>query len=325
MAAYTELTQKQAQDVGRRFGLRVADVEAIPAGSVNSNYRLVLEDGTWMFARVYEEQDQVGAEGEARLLDHLAGRGVLTPRPLPRKDGEGFTCLLEVPGGSRAVAVFPWRGGEILCQKRVTAEVASEVGEQLARIHLAGASFAEKRLGRFNIEDMRTRLVRIAGADAPELRTAAGEIEKRLSAAERARDPEIAHGIIHGDLFRDNILWEEGRPAALLDFESASDGPWVYDLMVTVLAWCYGDDFDLALVRAMFAGYGGVRPLAANELLALENEGRIAALRFTVTRITDFTMRSGIGERVMRDWRRFFARHERLAALGNPALARLFA
>jgi homoserine kinase type II len=174
------------------------------------------------------------------------------------------------------------------------------------------------------VEDLRVRLARIAKADAPELRAVAVQLGARLSAAERARDPRIPHGIIHGDLFRDNILWEGGRPSALLDFESASDGPWVYDLMVTVLAWCYGDDLDLALVRAMFAGYRSVRPLEANELAALEVEGRIGALRFTITRITDFTMRSGIGERVMKDWRRFFARHERLALLGNAALARLF-
>src|SRR4051812_43749958 len=82
MAAYTELNPAQSKIIGRAFGLRVVDVTSIPAGSVNSNYRFTLEGGAWMFARVYEEQDQLGAEGESRLLDHLATQGVLTPRPV---------------------------------------------------------------------------------------------------------------------------------------------------------------------------------------------------------------------------------------------------
>src|SRR5580765_6434086 len=121
MATYTQLTLDQAQEVGATFGLEVAEVTGVPAGSVNSNYRLTLADRTPIFARVYEEQDRAGAEGEARLLDHLARHGVSTPRPLPRKDGTGFTFELGVPasgdlGSVRAVALFPWRSGDILCQ-----------------------------------------------------------------------------------------------------------------------------------------------------------------------------------------------------------------
>jgi homoserine kinase type II len=322
MATYTQLTLEQAQEVGSTFGLDVEEVTGVPAGSVNSNYRLKLADGTPIFARVYEEQDRAGAEGEARLLDHLARHGVSTPRPLPRKDGTGFTFRLEVPasgelGSERAMALFPWRGGEILCQSRVTPEIAHLVGEKLAETHRAGSSFPEPRPGRFRVSDLRVRLQRIDTAEDPELRAMADPIRAALDRAERARDPDLSHGIIHGDLFRDNILWESGRLVALLDFESACDGSWVYDLMVTVLAWCYGSDLDESLARAMFRGYAGVRRLSRPELSALGTEGRIAALRFTVTRITDFAMRTGLGERVTKDYRRFWARHERIVSLGD--------
>ncbi len=328
MATYTQLTLDQAQEVGRTFGLDVAKVIGVPAGSVNSNYRLELTDTTPIFARVYEEQDRVGAEGEARLLDHLARHGVSTPRPLARKDAAGFTCELRVPasgelGARRAVALFPWRSGEILCQSRITPEIAHNVGQKLAEVHRTGATFPEPRPGRFRVEDLRTRLQRIARADDPSLRAMAQPIETALGRAERARDPDLAHGIIHGDLFRDNVLWENGHLVALLDFESACDGSWVYDLMVTVLAWCYGSDLDESLVRAMFGGYASVRNLSPAELAALGTEGRVAALRFTVTRITDFAMRTGLGERVTKDYRRFWARHERIEALGNT-LSRWF-
>jgi homoserine kinase type II len=323
MATFTELTLEQAQAVGRTFGCDVTAVTGIPAGSVNSNYRLGLADGTALFARVYEEQDTAGAEGEARMLDHFALQGVATPRPLPRRDGTGFTFALEgarAPGSNdatpRPVALFPWRDGEILCQARVTPQAARTVGEKLAEVHQASGTFGEKRPGRFRIEDLRGRLLRIEKADDAALRAMVPEIEKRLDRAVGERDPGLPGGIIHGDLFRDNVLWQGPELSALLDFESACEGSFAYDLMVTVLAWCYGDDFDERLVRAMCEGYAAKRPLAAEEVRAFETEARIACLRFAVTRITDYTMRRGLGERVMKDYRRFWLRHERVAELG---------
>jgi homoserine kinase type II len=323
MATYTALTLEDARAVGASFGVPVFDVVPVPAGSVNSNYRLVLADKTPLFARVYEEQDQVGAEGEARLLDHLATHGVATPRPLPRSDGRGFTTTIEAETGPRAVALFPWRDGEILCQARITPEVAAVMGEKLAQVHAAGATFPEARPGRFRVADLRVRLARVAEASDPELRALAPQLLDRLDRAERARDPNIPHGIIHSDLFRDNVLWQNGTPVALLDFESACDGPYAYDIMVTVLAWCYGSDLDESLARAMCRAYARVRKPTPAELAAMSVEGRIGALRFTVTRITDFEMRRGLGERVMKDYRRFFARHERLVELGD-AITRWF-
>ena len=323
MATYTELAIDQAKVLGRAFGLEVATVAGIPAGSVNSNYRLTLTDGTVLFARVYEEQDTAGAESEARLLDHLAENGVATPRPLPRRNRAGFTFTIDARptaangATTRPVALFPWRDGEILCQARVTPEAARKVGQKLAEVHQAGRTFGEPKPGRFRIPDLRARLSRIAEAPDPSLSALVPEIRARLDRAERERDPGLPAGIIHSDLFRDNVLWQEGTPVALLDFESACEGSFAYDLMVTVLSWCYADDFDVSLVRAMSEGYAATRPLSPAEIAALGTEARIGALRFTITRITDYTMRSGLGERVMKDYRRFWRRHERVAELGS--------
>src|SRR2546430_16937512 len=99
MATYTPLTLEQAQRVGDRFGVGVAEVVAVPAGSVNSNYRLVLSGGASLFPRIYEEQRHEGAEGEARLLDPLPSNGVATARPFPPAAGTGFTLLPRAPAG----------------------------------------------------------------------------------------------------------------------------------------------------------------------------------------------------------------------------------
>ena len=117
------------------------------------------------------------------------------------------------------------------------------------------------------------------------------------------------------------MLWDErGEIAALLDFESASDGVYAYDLMVTVLAWCFGDALDAGLMRAMVDGYESVRPLEARERAGLLAEGCVASLRFAITRLTDYAMRVTDGPRVVKDWRRFQARLLALEALGEAGL-----
>jgi homoserine kinase type II len=130
------------------------------------------------------------------------------------------------------------------------------------------------------------------------------------------RDRALPAGLVHGDLFRDNVLWTGDRVAALLDFESAFRGPLAYDLAVLVLSWCYADAFEPDLARAMVRSYESVRPLEPIEKRALYTEMRFGALRFTITRITDYSMRGGEG-RVMKDWRRFLARLDALEAMGQ--------
>src|SRR5262249_38949869 len=134
------------------------------------------------------------------------------------------------------------------------------------------------------------------------------------------------------DLFRDNVLWATGAGTvqtrmedpivALLDFESASRGAFVFDLAVTLLAWCYGDVLEPPLARALVSGYSSVRPLADREKKALFASARFAATRFTITRITDYAMPGRGGEgRVIKDWRRFLGRLDVLEAIGEPAFS----
>ena len=323
MATYTHIDLDDARAIAIRFGVQATGLAAIAAGSVNSNYRLESAGGKPYLARIYEEASRADAEAEGRLLHRLADAGVPTPCPVARLDGGAFTVPAPAAVGGRPVALFPWRDGDMLCQARVTPLAAARVGAALARVHLALADVAEPRPGRFGIADLCARLRTIAEAPDAALRAVAPVIAERLERATATRDPALPGGIVHGDLFRDNVLWRDGAIVALLDFESAAEGSWTYDLMVTVLAWCYGDDLDLGLVRAMLTGYQTVRPLSPAERRALGPEGRFAALRFSITRITDFTLRTARETHVMKDWRRFWARLARLDALGDAALAAL--
>ena len=319
MAVLTRVDDKDAEVLAARYGLPAIErIDPIPAGSVNSNFA-VRAGERQLFLRIYEERDLAGAQREAALLERLAGAGVPTPAPLPMRDGRLVSSLR-----GKAAAVFPWRSGRMRCQASVTPEDARRVGEALARVHVAGGP-EEAEEGRFRAEDLALRLDRIAREGEPVLAAAVPELRDELKRAHGARDRSLPGGLTHGDLFRDNVLWaESGEISALLDFESACAGTYAYDLMVTVLAWCVGDDVDPVLARAMGSGYDAVRPLRESERRALAAEATFAALRFTITRITDFAMRTNTGApQHMKDWRRFRMRFLKLQSLGHDGVRRL--
>ncbi len=317
MALLTPISLDDARRLGALYGLDVSAARPILAGSVNTNVELCLAGEARAFLRVYEEQTLATASGEARLLAHLAARGVATPRPLAlRADAGNF--IAEHAG--KPVALFPWIDGEVLCQARVTPDAAAQVGEALARVHLAAAGLLDPPPSRFGPVELGARLDGLrAQTLAPDLAAVVERLAARLADL-AARAPALEGcGLVHGDLFRDNVLWSGGRIAALLDFESASHGSYPFDLMVTLLAWCFGDGLDPALCRALAQGYARVRPMPEAEAARLHDEGSYAALRFSVTRITDFELRPR-GSGVFKDYRRFLQRADALDALGPSGL-----
>jgi homoserine kinase type II len=318
MAILTSLELDAAARLGALYGLEVRGVRGLLAGSVNSNYALELASTPGrVFLRIYEEQGAAAARREAVLLDGLARAGVPTPKPLARKDG-GFVA----EHSGKPVALFPWIAGEALCQARVTPEAARAVGAALARVHLASPGL-EASPSRFDAAHLRHRLEGLRDRELPRaLREVVTRLERGIDELDGAPTPPGASGVVHGDLFRDNVLFDDGRLVALLDFESASHGRFAFDLAVTLLAWCYGDALEPRLARAMTEGYTSVRALDDADRASLYPDARFAAHRFALTRITDFELRPP-GQSVHKDYRRFVARLDALEAMGERGVLRL--
>jgi homoserine kinase type II len=305
------MTLSEAQAALAGYDLEVAAVQALDAGSVNSNFSVQTKSGQRFFVRLYEEQGFDGAAAELQVICELASSGVPTPQPRPRRDG---SYVGEHRG--KPVGVHPWVDGDILCFERLTSEAVRSLGRALGRLHRCSLRLSHIPTGRFGLDDLRERLDRVDRLD-PTYAADTRRIRERLD-HHSARSPSaLPRGLIHGDLFRDNVLWRPspgGRVEllALLDFESASAGVFVYDLMVCAHAWCYGSAFDPSLLRALFAGYREERALEPEELEAVVHQGALAALRFATTRLTDFSLRAAPGQAPARDYRRFLARLDAL-------------
>jgi homoserine kinase type II len=315
MARLSPLSDDAARALGAEFGLDVVSVEPLELGSVNSNFRFRTRDAAAYFARIYEEQASSGARAELELLSRLSDQGVPVVRPLRGRDGRSLRFC-----GEKPFAIFPWVDGEWLCLERVRAEHCREVGAALARVHRASVPAALLGEGRFQPRDMLARLDAVRGRGSPGLDPEIELIRRKYAEYAERRDSSLPKGICHGDLFRDNVLWQGPRIAALLDFESVSFGSFAYDLMVTVFAWCFRDGLVQADAAAMVAGYDALRPLSEAEWQALETEAAFACLRFATTRITDFELRRAGDSPPSRDFRRFLTR---LAAIESGVMRRI--
>ncbi len=315
MAVFTPLSLDDASRITLAHGLGpTTGIVPIPAGSVNSNFFV---EGTFgqRFLRIYEEQAEDGVEYEWALLEHLARAGLPVPRRVPGT----------APGAERVAgkptALFELVGGADVCQRLVTDAKARAVGAFLGATHRATETFPIRREGRFRRADLRVRLDHAASHGRPELEAPIALLRAVCDEVDREEPADLPRGVIHGDLFRDNVRFEGDRIVAAIDWESASDGVLVYDLVVTMLAWTYGDAFEWPLARAMVSAYDAVRPLAPAEWAALRIVAMGACARFATTRITDFHLKQGVGERTHKDFRRFLARLDAIRGTSAEDLA----
>ena len=315
MAVYTNVAIADATRVTVAHGLgETLAVIPIAAGSVNTNYFVEGAFGR-RFLRVYEEQDTSGVAYEWALLAHLADEGVPVPRVVSGTE-PGAVCIEGKP-----TALFELVAGEEVCQRMVNVARASAVGAFLGRFHRVQASFGWRREGRFRRSDLRARLDRARGHARPELSAPIARLDALLDVLDADEPRALPRGVTHGDLFRDNVRFEGEAVLAAIDWESAADGVLAYDLMVTVLAWCYGADFDFGAARAMVEAYDRERPLEDAEWAALRYLGIAVCARFATTRITDFHLRATPEAPPKRAFSRFLERLDAIEAVSKEDFA----
>ena len=284
MAVYTEVTDAVVRAFLSAYDLgEVVSLKGIAEGVENSNFLLVTTGGTYILTLYEKRVAREDLPYFLGLMEHLAARGIRCPVPIRARDGVALRELC----GRPAVIVSFLRG---LWPKHIEPWQCRQLGAGLAEMHQAGRDFPLHRPNNLSLSGWR-ELADACHARADEIAPGLGaEIEADLTALETQWPRDLPAGVIHADLFPDNVFFADGRLSGFIDFYFACNDFLAYDLAICVNAWAFDSDtvFRPERGEALLAGYEAIRPLDAAERVALPTLARGAALRFLLTRLFDW-------------------------------------
>jgi homoserine kinase type II len=284
LAVYTEVPDDQLIDFIAGYDVgEVTAFKGIAEGVENSNYFLATEKGQFILT-LYEKR--VAPEDLpffVGLVEHLADSGIHCPMPVHDKQGQAIRDLC-----GRPAAIFTFLDG--IAVRRPKPLHCELVGRTLGSLHLAGEGFALSRVNALGLKGWRPLFQSFAdeaGEIAPDLgNLIAGELDH----LEANWPDDLPQGVIHADLFPDNIFFRQGDVSGVIDFYFACNDAFGYDLAIALNAWCFEADhsFNITKGRALFRGYQSVRTLTDAERDMMPLLARGAALRFLLTRAYDW-------------------------------------
>ncbi len=283
MAVYTEVSDDDLAAFVARYDIgEPIAFKGIAEGVSNSNFFLQTTKDRYILT-VYEARaPREDLPFFIGLMDHLAAHGFTCPRPVRMNNGE---ALADIAG--KPAALVSYLDG--LSVKKPTAAHCEAAGRSMAELHLAGRGFGMVRPNPLSVGGWRA----LAEASGPRADRISPGLSTRIAdevAFHEVHWPNgLPSGIIHADMFPDNVFFLLGQCSGVIDFYFAANDAFAFDLAVGLNAWCFEQDasFNLTKGQALLSGYEQVRRLEADEVTALPLLARGAALRFLLTRTLD--------------------------------------
>ncbi|MFZ4499600.1 MAG: homoserine kinase [Burkholderiales bacterium] len=280
MSVFTPVSLADTEALLARYAIgELVDLQGIAAGIENTNFFLDTSTGRFVLT-LFEKLTASELPFYLGLMGHLAARGVSCPAPVADREGGVLTNV----NGRPACIVTRLQGAWV---EAPSAAHCSAVGEALARMHLAGADFAMRmdnpRGPRWWHE--------AAGLVDPFLEHTQRELlRSELAYQDAVRMADLPRGLVHADLFRDNVLFEGEHVGGLIDFYFACTDVWLFDVAVTLNDWCLDLDAGVNVPRsaAFLQAYSAVRPFTSVEREVWPVMLRAGALRFWLSRLCDF-------------------------------------
>jgi homoserine kinase type II len=284
MAVYTDVAAEDLTKLLAGYELgELLSYKGIAEGVENSNFLVHTGQGHYILT-LYEKRVAVGdVPFFLALMEHLAARGITCPQPVKNRNGEtlGHLC-------GRPAAIVTFLDGMWI--RRPDPRHCYALGAALARLHLAGSDFAQKRKNSLSVEGWRP-LYEQAAARADSVQPGISKIiEEELDHLEQKWPRDLPQGVIHADLFPDNVFFLGNALSGLIDFYFACTDTLAYDVAICLNAWCFEPDhsYNVTKGRELLQGYTRARALSPAELEAIPLLARGAAMRFLLTRLIDW-------------------------------------
>ena len=284
MAVYTDVSAEELGKFLAGYDLgELLSYKGIAEGVENSNFLVHTGTGYYILT-LYEKRVAPGdVPFFLALMEHLAARGITCPQPVKDRSGKALGTLC-----GRPAAVVTFLDG--MWMRRPDASHCAAVGEALARMHLAGADFAGTRRNALSVAGWRPLFEQAAPRADGVQHGMRATIETELDHLEKSWPRNLPQGVIHADLFPDNVFFLGDRLSGLIDFYFACTDTLAFDIAICLNAWCFEPDhsYNVTKGRNLLTSYIKTRPLSDAERDALPLLARGAAMRFLLTRLVDW-------------------------------------
>jgi homoserine kinase type II len=283
MAVYTDVSFEDLEKLLTGYNIgNPRSFKGIAEGVENSNFHLQTDRGGYVLTLYEKRVSASDLPFFLGLMEHLAARGIACPQPVRNKNGENW---IELNG--RHAALLTFLDGVSL--RKPDVGHCTMAGEALAKLHAAGADFGLSRPNALSVAGWE-KLAADTRAKADIVQTGLAELIQSTLDDMKNWPRDLPAGIIHADLFPDNVLFMDGRISGLIDFYFACNDALVYDIAVMLNAWCFEQDgsYNMTKGKSFLAAYTQHRKLTKAEADALPILARGAALRFLLTRLYDW-------------------------------------
>jgi len=284
MAVYTEVSDEELEAFVAEYDIgAVESCKGIAEGVENSNYLLQTDRAIYILTLYEKRVARDDLPFFLGLMDHLASRYYPSPTPLHGNDGAALRDLC-----GRPAAIVSFLSG--MWPRHITPAHCRALGLAAARLHVAAVDFSISRRNNLSLSGWRELVTATADA-ADDLSAGLGKIlSDEIGYLENVWPTNLPSGVIHADLFPDNVFFLHNELSGIIDFYFACNDFLAYDIAVCLNAWCFETDgsFNITKARNLIQGYTTVRPFAAEEIAALPVLARGAALRFLLTRLYDW-------------------------------------
>ena len=280
MAVYTSINSNDLNDWIEKFNFKdLVNFKGISSGVTNSNYLIQMAHSNYILT-IFEHNNIEELPFYIDLMTYLAKENFLCPRPIENKNGQALGLLKEKP----ALMVSFLDGKEKVIRSPKSCYL---VGQYLAKLHLTANNFPQlnkNTRGLDWVSDMYLNLKKYLSLEDQ------GILELEINYHKEMDKVELPEGIIHGDLFKDNVLFLNDKVSGFIDFYYACNEKFIYDIAIAINDWCIDQDGQInkSMFLEFIKGYRSERKLTDNEQEYLNVALRLAALRFWLSRLEDF-------------------------------------
>ncbi len=285
MAVFTKLNHSQIENFLSHYSLgNLEDFSEIVEGIENSNYKIICNNKPYILTIFEKRVKEEDLPFFINLKLYLHNHKFKCPKPLENKDGK----IINTIANKNAVIISFIEGNQI---EKPSINECNEVGKMMGHLHTLTMKFNQKRQNGLDIDEWKRLFQKCENNNTNEFDNLSKDLKDEIDLIEKSWPKNLPSGIVHADLFKDNIFFNNEKITGVIDFYFSCYHFFIYDIAIVINDWCFdksGSIFKKDFFNAIFEGYTSIRKIEESELSSFNLILRAATVRILITRLHDY-------------------------------------